>query len=213
MPIFAGFEINSQKKTRRNSKASSDEVQQERKDFWQLILQEKLENLAFLDEMGILTGIMRDMARSLAGTRAYDFDCVYRGTRLNYVGAMSVNRILCLKLLPKSMNGELFKEFVQNDLAPNLWKGAVVVMDNLKAHKVQGVREMIEAAGAKIIYLPRYSPDFNPIEHFWWELKAFVRRFKPKTPDSIQKLLELGVLLNSAQTRQNYFTHCCYCTI
>lgn len=163
--------------------------------------------------MGILTGIIRDMARSLAGTRAYDLDCVYRGTRLNYVGAMSLDRVLCLKLLPKSMNGELFKEFVQNDLVPNLWKGAVVVMDNLKAHKVQGVQEMIEAAGAKIIYLPRYSPDFNPIEHLWWELKAFVRRFKPKTSDSIQKLLELGVLLNSAQTRQNYFTHCCYCAI
>lgn len=186
-------------------------MQQERKDFWNLISQEDPENLTFLDEIGILVGIMRDMARSLAGTRAYDFEGVYRGTRLNYVGAISLKGILCLKPLPKSMNGELFKAFVEKELLPNLWKGAVVVMDNLNAHKVQGVQEMIEAAGARIIYLPRYSPDFNPIEHFWWELKAFIRRFKPKDADSIQQLLELGVLLNSAQARKNYFTHCCYC--
>lgn len=161
--------------------------------------------------MGILLGIMRDMARSLAGTRAYDFDSVYRGTRLNYVGAMSLAGILCLKLLPKSMDGKLFKEFVKEELVPKLWKGAVVVMDNLNAHKVEGVKEMIEAAGAKILYLSRYSPDFNPIEHLWWELKAFIRRFKPKDKKSVEKLLEIGVMLNSAQTRQNYFTHCCYC--
>ncbi|MBD2652054.1 transposase, partial [Synechocystis sp. FACHB-383] len=82
---------------------------------------------------------------------------------------------------------------------------------NLNAHKVEGVKEMLEAAGAKVIYLPRYSPDFNPIEHLWWELKAFIRRFRPKDKESVEKLAEIGVMLNSATTRQNYFTHCCYC--
>jgi putative transposase len=53
--------------------------------------------------------------------------------------------------------------------------------DQSHAHKTEGIKDMIEAAGAKIIYLPRYSSDFNPIEHLWWELKAFVRKFKPKT--------------------------------
>ncbi|WP_228025776.1 transposase, partial [Synechocystis salina] len=121
------------------------------------------------------------------------------------------SKILCLKLLPKSMNGELFKEFIKETLIPQLWQGAVVVMDNLNAHKVEGVKEMLEAAGAKVIYLPRYSPDFNPIEHLWWELKAFIRRFRPKDKKSVEKLAEIGVMLNSATTRQNYFTHCCYC--
>jgi putative transposase len=65
------------------------------------------------------------------------------------------------------MDAALFKEFVPDTLIPKLWQGAVVVMDNFNAQKVQGVKEMIEAAGAKVIYLPRYSPDFNPIEHFW----------------------------------------------
>lgn len=174
-------------------------------------MKEKPENLVFLDEMGILLGIMRDMARSFAGTRAYDFDCVYRGARLNYVGAMSLAGILCLKLLPKSMSSELFKDFIKEELVPQLWEGAVVVMDNLNAHKVEGVKEMIESSGAKVIYLPRYSPDFNPIEHFWWELKAFIRRFRPKDKESVEKLVEIGIMLNSATVRRNYFTHCCYC--
>lgn len=187
-------------------------MQQERQDYWPLILQEKPEDLVFLDEMGILLGIMRDMARSLAGTRAYDFDCVYRGKRLNYIGAMSLGGILSLKLLPKSLNGELFKEYVQEELIPKLWKGATVVMDNLQAHKVEGIKEIIEAAGVKIIYLPRYSADFNPIEHLWWELKAFLRRFRPKEQDAVEGLLKIAVSLNSADTRKNYFTHCCYST-
>ncbi|QUS59269.1 transposase [Synechocystis sp. PCC 7338] len=160
--------------------------------------------------MGILLGIMRDMPRSLMGTRAYDFDSVYRGTRLNYAGAMSLSGILCLKLLPKSMNGELFIDFVKEELIPQLWEGAVVVMDNLNAHKVQGVKEMIEASGAKVIYLPRYSPDFNPIEHFWWELKAFIRRFRPQDKESVENLAAIGIILNSTTIRRNYFTHCCY---
>lgn len=161
--------------------------------------------------MGILLGIMRDRARSLAGTRAYDFDCTYRGQRLNYIGAMSLNGVLSLKLLPQSLNKELFQEYVKEELVPNLWKGATVVMDNLQVHKVEGVKEMLEEVGAKIIYLPRYSPDFNPIEHLWWELKAFVRRFRPKERETVEKFLKIAVLLNSADTRKNYFTHCCYC--
>jgi transposase len=209
--LSTGLKTDSQKKTKRNRKASLDEVQQERKDYWGIISQENPENLVFLDEMGILLGIMRDMARSLAGTRAYDLDCVYRGTRLNYIGAMSLRGVLSLKLLPKSLNGELYKEFIQKELVPKLWVGAVVVADNLQSHKVEGVQEMIEAVGAKMVYLPRYSSEFNPIEHLWWELKAFIRRFKPKDIDSVQKLLEIGLLLNTSEIRQNYFTHCCYC--
>jgi transposase len=205
------LKLTRKKKTRRNRRASLDEVQQERTDYWALISKEDPENLVFLDEMGIFLGMMRDMARSLAGTRAYDFDSVYRGTRLNYIGAMSLRGVLSLKLLPRSLDGELYKQFVREELVPKLWVGAVVVADNLKAHKVEGVQEMIEAAGAKMVYLPRYSSEFNPIEHLWSELKAFIRRFRPKNVDAVEKLLDIGLLLHTPENRRNYFTHCCYC--
>jgi len=154
---------------------------------------------------------MREMARSLQGTRAYDFGCLYRGKRVNMIGAMSLRGVLSVKSLAQSLTGEMFKDFLREQLIPKLWAGAVLVMDNLRANKVPGVQEMLAAAGIKVVYLPPYSPDFNPIEHFWWELKAFVRRFKPQDQDAVKTLVELGVLINPAQHRTNYFTHCCYC--
>lgn len=110
------------------------------------------------------------------------------------------------------MQGEDFKQFVSEHLVPKLWQGAVVVMDNLKAHKVEGIEQMIEAVGARVVYLSPYSPEFNPIEHLWWQLKAFIRRFVPKSVEAITKLLELGASLCSSRELRNYFAHCCYCT-
>lgn len=161
--------------------------------------------------MGILVGVMRDMARSLKGTRAYDFESLYRGKRVNVIGAMSLKNLLSVKPLAQSLTGEQFKEFLRDELIPKLCPGAVLVMDNLRAHKVAGVQELLADAGIKVVYLPPYSPEFNPIEHLWWELKAFVRRFKPKDQDSIEQLIALGVLLHPSDHRKNYFTHCCYC--
>ena len=88
----------------------------------------------------------------------------------------------------------------------------MVVMDRLRDHQVEGIKEMVEEAG-EVVYLSGYSPDFNPIEHLWWELKAFIRRFVPKSKIVVKALLRMAVryLVSSAHLR-NYFTHCCYCT-
>ncbi|WP_427161620.1 transposase [Aliinostoc sp. HNIBRCY26] len=85
-------------------------------------------------------------------------------------------------------------------------------MDHLKAHKMKGISEMIESVGARVVYLSPYSPEFNPIEYLWWQLKAFIRKFSPKNILAVVQLLSLGVLLCSTQQLQNYFYHCCYCT-
>ncbi|WP_427161952.1 transposase [Aliinostoc sp. HNIBRCY26] len=81
------------------------------------------------------------------------------------MGAISNKSILALKTLGQSMNGEDFQQFVAQELLPKLWTGTVVVMDNLKAHKMKGISEMIESVGARVVYLSPYSPEFNPIEH------------------------------------------------
>ncbi len=95
---------------------------------------------------------------------------MYRGTRVNVIGAICTSKVLALKALDRSLTGELFKEFLQEDLGPQLWPGAV--MDNLPAHNVQGVPEILGRVGGKPLYLSPYSPEFNPIEHWWWELTA-----------------------------------------
>ena len=89
--------------------------------------------------MGVLLGLMRTKARSLKGERAYDFKPFYRGKRISVIGAITQNSVLAMKTIDKSMNGQNFRQFLKEELAPNLWKDAVVVMDNLPAHKVNEV--------------------------------------------------------------------------
>lgn len=171
-----------------------------------------VDDLVFLDEMGILLGLMRGVGRSKKGSRVYDVKPFYRGSRVTVVGAISNKSILAMKTLGKSMTGDDFKLFIQEELLPQLWPGAVVVMDNLRAHKIKGIQEMIESVGARVVYLSPYSPEFNPIEHLWWQLKAFIRKFSPHSKFAVEQLLSIGVLLCSSQQLQNYFSHCCYCT-
>ena len=92
--------------------------------------------------MGVLLGIMRQAARNKKGERSYHIKPFYRGSRVTVVGAISNKKIIAMKTMEKSMKGEDFKKFVQEQLVTKLWKGAVLVMDNLKVHKVEGVEKM-----------------------------------------------------------------------
>lgn len=168
-------------------------------------------HLVFLDEMGVLLGLMRSRARSLKGLRAYFIKPFYRGKRVTVMGAMSQDRVLAIDTLDHAMKGDDFRHFIQMQLVPHLWKGAVVVMDNLPAHKVDGIQEMIESVGARIVYLSPYSPEFNPIEHLWSQLKGFLRRVCPKTAEAVDKLLKLAIRLAHPRHFRNWFAHCCYC--
>lgn len=212
MQISSKTEAHCQKKTVRSSQAGTEITQTKRLDYWDCIRDVLADDLVFVDEMGVLLGLMRGMGRSKKGDRVYDVKPFYRGSRVTVVGAISNKSILALKTLGQSMNGEDFQQFVAQELLPKLWPGAVVVMDNLKAHKMKGISEMIESVGARVVYLSPYSPEFNPIEHLWWQLKAFIRKFSPKNILAVVQLLSLGVLLCSTQQLQNYFSHCCYCT-
>lgn len=181
-------------------------------EYWQEIRDTAPEDLVFIDEMGILLGMMRDQGRSKKGERLYDIKPFYRGSRVTVIGAISHKSVIATKVLGKSMTGEEFKAFLKDDLTPKLWKGAKVVMDNLSAHKVKGVAEILESVGAMALYSAPYSPEFNPIEHLWWSLKAFIRKFVPKTSEVVAHLLQIGVMLCSSSQLRNYFAHCCYCT-
>ena len=162
--------------------------------------------------MGVLLGLMRTRGRSLQGERAYALKPFYRGKRITVIGAITHARCLGIKTLDKGMNGEDFQQFLKEELAPKLWSGAVVVMDNLPAHKVKGVTKIIENAGAKVVYLSPYSPEFNPIEHLWSQLKIFLRQFSPKTQTAVEQLLNIALMLSNPEHFRNWFAHCCYCT-
>jgi transposase len=165
--------------------------------------------LVFIDEMGVLLGLTRTRARSLRGTRLYDFKPYYRGAKITVIGAISLKKVLAVMTLNGSMNGSAFKVFVEKCLIPQLWKGAVVVMDNLPAHKVLEIEPLIQSVGATVLYQSPYSPDFNPIEHWWSQLKAFLRQFSPTNSTKVDVLMATALDLVNPLHLKNWFTNCC----
>ena len=121
------------------------------------------------------------------------------------MGAMTQTKVLAMKTISQGMSGQDFQQFLQEELAPRFWKGAVVVMDNLPAHKVKSVIKIIEDVGASILYLSQYSPEFNPIEHLWSQLKIFLRKFSPKTERAVAQLLNMALLLSNPNHFRNWF--------
>ena len=108
-------------------------------------------------------------------------------------------------VLDGAMNGPAFKAYVEQVLVPELKPGDIVVMDNLPAHKVKGIREAIEGAQASLLYLPPYSPDFNPIEMAFSKLKALLRKVTPRTVENLWETI--GKLIDAFTPEEcgNYF--------
>ena len=145
------------------------------------------------------------------GSRVCDIKPFYRRLKITAIGAIRVKKVVALMTMNDSMNGQAFEMFIENFLVPELWLGAVVVMDNLPAHKIAFIAPMIQAVGASIINLSPYSPDFNPIELWWSQLKSFLRKFSPTTPKMIDTLIAGSLDLINPQHLKNWFTKCCYC--
>lgn len=195
----------------RASQAQSERVQQLRVEYWEKVQDVDPKNLVFLDEMGVLMGLRRTHARAAAGARAYDFKPFYRGRKVSVIGAISYDKVLAVMTLDDSMNAAAFEVFVTSCLVPELWPGAVVVMDNLPAHKADIIVSLIEAVGARVLFLSPYSPEFNPIEHWWSQLKTFLRAFSPTTSKMVDTLIATALDLMNPLHLKNWFTHCCYC--
>jgi len=109
-------------------------VQKLRGEYWQQVKDIEPHNLVFLDETGVMLGLTRTYARSPRGSRVYDLKPFYRGARVTVIGAISLTGVVALMTLDGAMDGDAFKVFIEKCLVPQLWTGAVVVMDNLPAH-------------------------------------------------------------------------------
>ncbi len=111
-----------------------------------------------------------------------------------------------------STDGLTFEAFVIRKLVPNLWQGATVVWDNSSIHKGTEIEQAIIDAGAKLIYLPPYSPDFNPIENFWSKVKNTLRSIGARTYLALDLAISEAYSQVSLKDIRNWFAHCCYCT-
>jgi transposase len=168
--------------------------------------------LVFLDETWAKTNMARAYGRSPAGERLVAAVPYGHWKTTTFLAALRCDGLTAPLVVDGALTGPLFLAYVRQELVPVLRPGDVVVMDNLAAHKVAGVRAAVEAAGARVAYLPPYSPDLNPIEQAFAKLKARLRAAAERTVEGLWALL--GRLLDAFPPQEctNYFRHCGYTT-
>ncbi len=141
--------------------------------------------LIFIDETGASTKMARLRGWAPKGERCRAALPHGHWKTTTFTAGLSLGGLVAPWLLDGPMDGEAFLVYVRSVLAPVLSPGDIVIMDNLPAHKVTGVRQAIEATGASLLYLPPYSPDFNPIEMAFSKLKALLRKAAARTIDDL----------------------------
>jgi transposase len=166
----------------------------------------------FLDESGAKTNMTRLYGRAMGGQRCIDATPHGHWKTITVISAMGESGVLppATLALDGPMDGPTFLAYVRQCLAPALTPGAIVVMDNLPAHKVAGVRQAIEAVGCDLWYLPPYSPDLNPIEKLWSKVKAWLRRIRAKTFETVVDALGDALTHLAADECRHYCQACGY---
>ena len=168
------------------------------------------DKIVFIDETWAKTNMTRIRGRAKEGQRVVAKVPHGHWKTTTLVAALDQKGMRCSATLDGAVNGDAFEAFVRQVLVPTLTAGDMVVMDNLSSHKVAGIRQAIEAAGAELRYLPPYSPDLNPIELAFSKLKKLLRDGAERTVDKLWKLC--GSILNQFTESEcrNYFQHCGY---
>ena len=165
----------------------------------------------FVDETGVNLDLARTHARAPEGQRAVDAR-VPRNTptRTGLVGAMGAAGMVCSMQVQGAIDGDAFLVFIKQCLGPHLRAGDFVVMDNLNTHTNAQVEAAIYQRGAFLLFLPRYSPDMNPIEGAWSKLKAHLRRVAARTAEKLDAALAEGLAAITAADARGWFNHAGY---
>ena len=166
--------------------------------------------LVFIDETGASTKMARLRGRAPRGQRCRAAVPHGHWKTTTFVGALRLGGMTAPMVLDGPMNGPAFLAYVEQVLAPTLKRGDTVIMDNLPAHKVAGVRDAIMAKGARLRLLPPYSPDFNPIENAFSKLKALLRRAAARTIPDLWTAIADALPQFTPKECANYFTACGY---
>lgn len=164
----------------------------------------------FVDETAITTDMVRLYARAPRNERAVGTVPAGSYERLTVLGGLSLQGLTSVMSIEGSANADVVITFTEHVLVPSLVPGQIVFMDNLSAHKDPRIRESIEAAGCRLMFLPRYSPDFNPIEQAWSKLKALLRSAAAHTKEALEAALASMIDCITATDALGYFTHCGY---
>jgi transposase len=168
------------------------------------------QTLVFVDEMGTHTSLGPLYGYSPRGHRAFFKVPRNRGTNTTLLSSMSLEGMGPSMAIEGSTTKEVFEAYIEHFLAPTLREGQVVMMDNLSAHKGQRVRNLIEDRGCKLLYLPPYSPDLNPIEEAFSKVKRLLRVIGARTKEALVEAIGKALEMVGAWYARGFFTHCGY---
>ena len=169
--------------------------------------------LVFTDETAITTNMVRVRGRCPRGERLVSHVPQGEWKTITFIAGLRHNRMTAPMVIEGAMNGAAFLAYIEQILGPTLKRGDIVGMDNCRVHKVAGVEEAIEARGARVEYLPAYSPDLNPIELSFSKFKAFLRKFAEQTIRALRRRVGAFVPTLSHAECRDYFRHAGYVSI
>lgn len=201
------------KKTVHASEQQRPDVKEQRDSWFERLLEAcdgDLRRLLFLDETGASTSMIRTYGRSVEGDRCIGSAPGGHWMTMTGVAAIRLDGLTAAATMAHAMDGDSFLTYVKHGLLPTLQAGDVVVMDNLPGHKLTKVRELIESADAKLLYLPPYSPDFNPIEMIWSKVKRLLRSAAARTIQTLHEAFAAAFEAVTPADIYNCFRHCGY---
>lgn len=167
----------------------------------------------FVDESGVNLSMTRRYSWSRSGEPAFGDVPVNRGKNQTLIGAVSLDAGLVASMqVEGGTTSDVFVAYITQVLGPALRPGDVVVLDNLSSHKTPAVRAAFEAAEVGVLYLPRYSPEHNPIELMWAAVKRELRSVAARTAEALDAAITRALASVDAEAVQGWFQHCGYCT-
>ena len=203
--FLARHRITRKKRTGRAWKQEREDVAAAREEWFEGQLDLDPSNLVFIDETAVSTNMARRFGWAPRGERCRMSVPFGHWKTKTLVAALRWDRIDAPMTIDGALDGASFLAYVEQVLAPTLSAGEKVVMDNVRTHKIAGVKEAIEAKGASVLYLPRYSPDFNPIEKPFSKIKSILRRIAARTVEALEAAVGEALQSFTPQECMNYF--------
>ncbi len=168
------------------------------------------ERLRFLDEAGATTILTRLYARAVGGSRASEAVPRNYGVSTSMISTLGTAGVEATMTVEGSVDTLVFNAYCEHILRPTLKIGDVIVLDNLRAHRASRIEEITALCGARVIWLPSYSPDFSPIELMWSKVKAYLRKMKARTQEELEAAIKAALETVSVSDCLNWFRHCGY---
>jgi transposase len=168
------------------------------------------DRLIFIDETWTKTNMTRLRGRAPRGERLVAKVPHGHWKTTTLIAALGIDGMRCSTVVDGAVNGDVFEAFVEQVLVPELRSGDVVILDNLSSHKRQRVRELIEAAGARLVFLPPYSPDLNPIEMIFAKIKQSLRSLACRTCEALWAAMQSVLDQVTPNDAANCYNHCGY---